>query len=58
MEYDAGTYQKLPIKQYAHREMSETAEGRYWSKFQSPLAAKQVWGALMAWGWQTSKRLR
>lgn len=42
MDYEAGTYQKLPIKQYPARELGETAEGRYWRRFLSPATAKQV----------------
>ncbi|KAL6772037.1 hypothetical protein ACKKBG_A28725 [Auxenochlorella protothecoides x Auxenochlorella symbiontica] len=42
MDYEAGTYQKLPIKQYPARELGETAEGRYWRRFLSPATAKQA----------------
>lgn len=42
MEYEAGSYQKLEVKQFAPRTLRETAEGKYWRRFQAPVLAKQV----------------
>jgi U3 small nucleolar RNA-associated protein 15 len=42
MEYEAGDYQKLQIKQYPARTTRETAEGKYWKQFKAPVVAKQV----------------
>lgn len=55
MEYERGTYQKLPIKQYAPRELAETAEGRYWRQFKAPISTKQVrdcWIGCVLWNWR------
>ncbi len=42
MDYEAGDYQKLAIKQFAPRSIRETAEGKYWKQFKAPVVAKQV----------------
>lgn len=42
MEYEAGDYKKLAVKQYPPRSIRETAEGKYWQRFKAPLFAKQV----------------
>ena len=42
MDYEAGEYQKLAIKQYPARALRETAEGRYWKRFKAPVVAQQV----------------
>lgn len=42
MEYEAGDYRKLPIKQFPARSIRETAEGKYWKQFKAPVFAKQV----------------
>jgi len=42
MEYEAGEYRKLPLKQYPARTIKETAEGKYWKQFKAPVFAKQV----------------
>ncbi|KAK9841941.1 hypothetical protein WJX81_000200 [Elliptochloris bilobata] len=42
MDYEAGEYQKLAIRQYPARALRETAEGRYWKQFKAPLVAQQV----------------
>lgn len=42
MELEAGEYKKLVIRQFPARELRETAEGKYWKQFKSPLSAKQV----------------
>jgi len=48
MEYDAGTYRRLAVKEYPARTLRETAEGKYWKRFAAPLVAKQVcWRALI-----------
>eukprot|EP00775_Hariotina_reticulata_P014922 gene14922-15127_t len=41
MEYEAGEYRKLPLKQYPARTIKETAEGKYWKQFKAPVFAKQ-----------------
>jgi hypothetical protein len=46
MEYEAGDYQKLQIKQYPARTQRETAEGKYWKQFKAPVVAKQVGAAV------------
>ncbi len=45
MEYEAGDYQKLQIKQYPPRTIRETAEGKYWKRFKAPTVTKEVGGA-------------
>ncbi len=47
MDYEAGEYQKLAIKQYPARALRETAEGRYWKRFKAPVVAQQVTSALV-----------
>jgi len=42
MEYDAGSYVKLQVKQFPARSIRETAEGKYWKQFKAPVFAKQV----------------
>lgn len=42
MEYEAAEYQKLEIRQYPPRSIRETAEGKYWKRFKTPVVAKQV----------------
>ncbi len=42
MEYEPAEYQKLQVRQYAPRELRETAEGKYWRQFKAPIVAKQV----------------
>jgi hypothetical protein len=42
MEYEAGDYQKLAVKQFTARSIIETAEGKYWKQFKAPVFAKQV----------------
>ena len=42
MDYDAGEYQKLAVRQYPPRALRETAEGRYWRQFKAPVVAQQV----------------
>jgi hypothetical protein len=42
MEYEAGDYQKLAVKQFPARSIRETAEGKYWKQFKAPVFAKQV----------------
>jgi U3 small nucleolar RNA-associated protein 15 len=42
MEFEAGEYRKLAIRQYPARELRETAEGKYWKQFRAPLTAKQA----------------
>ncbi|KIY97585.1 U3 small nucleolar RNA-associated protein 15-like protein [Monoraphidium neglectum] len=44
MEYEAGTYRKLVVKQYPARTLRETAEGKYWKRFAAPSVAKQIGG--------------
>ncbi|KAI8472262.1 MAG: WD40-repeat-containing domain protein [Monoraphidium minutum] len=44
MEYDAGSYRKLAVKQYPARALRETAEGKYWKRFAAPSVAKQIGG--------------
>ncbi|GBF88130.1 hypothetical protein Rsub_00842 [Raphidocelis subcapitata] len=44
MDYDAGTYRKLVVKQYPARSLRETAEGKYWKRFAAPSVAKQIGG--------------
>ncbi|EFJ42814.1 hypothetical protein VOLCADRAFT_66565 [Volvox carteri f. nagariensis] len=41
MEYEPAEYQKLQIRTYAPRSIRETAEGKYWRRFKSPIIAKQ-----------------
>jgi hypothetical protein len=42
MEFEAGNYQKLVVKQFPARSIRETAEGKYWKQFKAPVFAKQV----------------
>jgi hypothetical protein len=42
MEYEAGDYRKLAVKQFPARSIRETAEGKYWKQFKAPVFAKQV----------------
>jgi hypothetical protein len=42
MDYEAGTYRKLVVKQYPARSLRETAEGKYWKRFTVPSVTKQV----------------
>ena len=42
MEYEAGSYRKILVKQYPARSLRETAEGKYWKRFAAPSVAKQV----------------
>lgn len=42
MDYEAGEYRKLAIRQFPARELRETAEGKYWKQFRAPLSAQQV----------------
>ena len=42
MEYEPAEYQKLQIRQYAPRSIRETAEGKFWRRFEAPIVAKQV----------------
>jgi U3 small nucleolar RNA-associated protein 15 len=35
-------YIKLPPKQYPPRALRETAEGKYWGRFQKPLLLQQI----------------
>ena len=42
MDYEAGEYQKLVVRQYPPRALRETAEGRYWRHFKAPVVAQQV----------------
>ena len=42
MDYEAGEYQKLVVRQYPPRALRETAEGRYWRQFKAPVVAQQV----------------
>lgn len=44
MDYDAGAYRKLVVKQYPARSLRETAEGKYWKRFAAPSVAKQIGG--------------
>ncbi|KAG2433548.1 hypothetical protein HYH02_012665 [Chlamydomonas schloesseri] len=44
MEYEPAEYQKLQVRQYAPRELRETAEGKYWRQFKAPIVAKQFGG--------------
>lgn len=39
---EAGEYQKLALRRYPARAIRETAEGKYWGRFQKPEVAKQV----------------
>lgn len=41
MEYEAGDYRKLAVRQFPARALRETAEGRYWRSFGAPVFAKQ-----------------
>lgn len=41
MDYEAGEYRRLPVKQYPAREIRETAEGAFWRRFREQLTAKQ-----------------
>lgn len=41
MEYEAGDYRRLPVKQFPARSIRETAEGKYWQQFKAPVFAKQ-----------------
>ncbi|WIA16183.1 hypothetical protein OEZ85_012896 [Tetradesmus obliquus] len=41
MEYEAGDYRKLAVKQFPARSIRETAEGKYWKQFKAPVFAKQ-----------------
>ncbi|KXZ44237.1 hypothetical protein GPECTOR_70g467 [Gonium pectorale] len=41
MEFEAGEYQKLQVRQYAPRSIRETAEGKYWRRFKAPIVSKQ-----------------
>jgi hypothetical protein len=42
MDYEAGSYRRLVVKQYPARSLRETAEGKYWKRFAAPSVAKQV----------------
>lgn len=42
MDYEAAGYQKLQVKQYPARSLRETAEGKYWKRFTTPVVAQQV----------------
>jgi hypothetical protein len=42
MEYEAGSYLKLQVKEFPARSIRETAEGKYWKQFKAPVFAKQV----------------
>ena len=42
MDYEAGSYRRLVVKQYPARTLRETAEGKYWKRFAAPTVAKQV----------------
>ncbi len=42
MDYEAVDYRKLVIKQYAPRQLRETAEGKFWRQFKAPTVASQV----------------
>lgn len=39
---EPGDYSKLPIKQYPPRSIRETAEGKFWRGFSSPVLTQQV----------------
>ncbi|GIL86712.1 hypothetical protein Vretimale_19807 [Volvox reticuliferus] len=41
MEYEPNDYQKLQIRRYAPRSIRETAEGKYWRHFKTPIVSKQ-----------------
>ena len=41
-EYNAGEYTPLEIRRFPARTLRETAEGKYWKRFQAPVLAKQV----------------
>lgn len=47
MEYEAGEYRKLAVKQFPARSIRETAEGKYWKQFKAPVFAKQVTGGFV-----------
>lgn len=42
MDYEAGEYKRLSIRQFPARELRETAEGKYWKQFRAPLSAQQA----------------
>ncbi|MEW5302577.1 MAG: hypothetical protein WDW36_005346 [Sanguina aurantia] len=41
MEYEAGDYQRLQLRQFPPRSLRETAEGKFWRRFQTPVNASQ-----------------
>lgn len=47
MEYEPAEYRKLEVRTYAPRSLRETAEGKYWRRFQAPTVAKQVGRGMM-----------
>jgi len=51
---EAGEYQKLALRRYPARAIRETAEGKYWGRFQKPKVAKQV-GAVSCIDFQEAK---
>jgi len=46
MEHDPLEYQKLQIRPFPARSLRETAEGRYWKRFRSPVLAQQFGGVV------------
>lgn len=42
MDYEPAEYRKLALKQYPPRALRETAEGKYWKRFGSPVSHQQV----------------
>lgn len=42
MDYEPAEYRKLALKQYPPRALRETAEGKYWKRFGSPVLHQQV----------------
>ena len=42
MDYEPAEYRKLVLKQFPPRALRETAEGKYWKRFASPVNAQQV----------------
>eukprot|EP00879_Flechtneria_rotunda_P019276 GHRR01020243.1.p1 GENE.GHRR01020243.1~~GHRR01020243.1.p1 ORF type:complete len:421 (+),score=116.30 GHRR01020243.1:737-1999(+) len=41
MEYEAGDYKKLAVKQFPARSIRETAESKFWKQYKAPVYAKQ-----------------
>ncbi len=58
MDYEAGEYHKLAIRQFPARALRETAEGRFWKRFKAPVVAQQVGAryAMLCYGVGTSPK--